>query len=380
VTALTEALADATVVICVGPGGVGKTTVSAALGLGLAARGRRVAVVTIDPARRLADALGLDRLENHPTRVGAQTLDAAGIELRGELWAMMLDAKRTFDELVETLAPDARTRDEILANRVYQELSTAVGGSQEYTAMAKLHELVTQDRFDVIVLDTAPSRNTIDFLETPERLLGFLEGRAAHALLAPGAFGARVAGTGTGVALTLLRRVTGVDLLDDVQAFLHATSGLMGAFGDRARAVRALLSAPGTRSVLVTAPRTACDREVAALAGRLTEAGMAIGGVVVNRVHPLASGDDDPIAVASRLEATLGASLAGQVARRHAELQQLARRDGQALERLAARMAGVPLATVADTAGDVHDLRALLAISEQLLSRAGAATSAPAQE
>jgi anion-transporting ArsA/GET3 family ATPase len=379
VTAFADALEGATVVVCAGPGGVGKTTVSAALALGLAARGRRVAVVTIDPARRLADALGLDRLENHPTRVDARTLAAAGIEVRGELWAMMLDAKRTFDELVERLAPDTHTRDEILANRVYGELSTAVGGSQEYTAMAKLHELVAEDRFDVIVLDTAPSRNAIDFLETPDRLLAFLDGRAARTLLAPGALTARVAGTGAGVALTLLRRVTGVELLDDVQVFLHATSGLMGAFGEQARQVRDLLSAPGTRGVLVTAPRTAADRETGDLAARLDQAGMAVAGVVVNRVHPLAPGDDDPAVVARRLEAVLGPSLAQQVARRHGDLQRLARRDAAEVGRVTARLPGVPLVSVADTAGDVHDLRALRAISAQLLPQAGASVSAPAQ-
>src|SRR3954466_9218522 len=153
------------IVICAGPGGVGKTTCAAAIAMGLAERGAKVAVVTIDPAKRLADALGLDELGNEPRLVDPARFAGHGVEVRGELWAMMRDAKRTFDELIERLAPDERTRDEVLANRIYQELSSAVAGSQEFTAVAKLYELSRDERFDVVVLDTPPSRNALDFLD-----------------------------------------------------------------------------------------------------------------------------------------------------------------------------------------------------------------------
>src|SRR4051812_15388001 len=166
------------IVICAGPGGVGKTTTAAAVAMGLAERGLKVAVVTIDPARRLADSLGLAELGNEPRLVDPGRFAAHGIEIRGELWAMMLDAKRTFDDLIERLAPDARTRDEVFANRIYQQLSSAVAGSQEFTAIAKLYALDQEGGYDVVVLDTPPSRNALDFLDAPGRLTGFFQGRA----------------------------------------------------------------------------------------------------------------------------------------------------------------------------------------------------------
>src|SRR5215213_9982650 len=169
-TSLEPLLEGKRMVICAGSGGVGKTTTAAAVALGLAERGHKVAVVTIDPARRLANALGLDTLSNEPTQVKA--------DVEGELWAMMLDAKRTFDQLIEHLAPDERTRDEVFANRIYQQLSTAVAGSQEFTAIAKLYELDQEGDYDLLVLDTPPSRNALDFLEAPGRLTGFFQGRA----------------------------------------------------------------------------------------------------------------------------------------------------------------------------------------------------------
>src|SRR3712207_2739761 len=219
------------VLICAGSGGVGKTTCSAALALGLAARGQRVAVVTIDPARRLADALGLEELGNEPRLVDPERFAGHGIELRGELWAMMLDAKATFDELIERLAPDESTRDEVLANRIYQELSSAVAGSQEFTAVAKLYDLTQSDRFDVVVLDTPPSRNALDFLDAPDRLTNFFEGRALRVFLAPTGFAAKVMGRGTGVVFSVLKRITGVDLLRDLSVFFRALGGVID--GDR---------------------------------------------------------------------------------------------------------------------------------------------------
>src|SRR5690349_21133178 len=219
-------------VICAGSGGVGKTTTAAAVALGLAQQGKKVAVVTIDPAKRLATALGLDALGNEPHRVEC--------EADGELWAMMLDAKRTFDELIEHLAPDARTRDEVFENRIYQQLSTAVAGSQEFTAIAKLYELDAAGEWDVLILDTPPSRNALDFLDAPTRLTKFFQGRAIRMFLKP----AGLFGRGTGLVFSVLRRITGVDLLRDLSAFFHALSGMIDGFTERARRVGALLADP----------------------------------------------------------------------------------------------------------------------------------------
>ena len=165
-----EALEGKRVCICGGSGGVGKTTTAAAIAMGVAAEGKKVAVVTIDPARRLANALGLEELGNEPHLVDTKLFEAAGLEMKGELWAMMLDPKRTFDEVIEQLAPDEKTRDDVLGNRIYQQLSSAVAGSQEYTAIAKLYELDQDHDFDLLVLDTPPSRNALDFLDAPDRL------------------------------------------------------------------------------------------------------------------------------------------------------------------------------------------------------------------
>ena len=194
------------VCICAGSGGVGKTTTAAALGLGMAERGLRVAVVTIDPAKRLATSLGLKELGNEPRQVDPERLAAGGIEVEGELWAMMLDAKRTFDSLIERLAPDDRTRDEVFANRIYQQLSSAVAGSQEFTAIAKLYELDQEGGYDLLVLDTPPSRNALDFLDAPGRLTGFFQGRAIRIFLRPAGFGGKIIGRGTGVVFSQIGR------------------------------------------------------------------------------------------------------------------------------------------------------------------------------
>src|ERR671929_165668 len=193
------------IVICAGSGGVGKTTTAAALAMGMAERGQRVAVVTIDPARRLADSLGLEELGNEPRLVDPERFAAHGVRMEGELWALMLDAKGTFDALIERLAPDARTRDEIFANRIYQQLSGAVAGSQEFTAIAKLYELDRSGRFDVLVLDTPPSRNALDFLDAPDRLTSFFEGRALRVFLGPTGLAAKVMGRSTGIVFSVLK-------------------------------------------------------------------------------------------------------------------------------------------------------------------------------
>src|SRR6476620_11722645 len=192
-----ELLEGKRVCICAGSGGVGKTTSSAAIAAGMAARGKKVAVLTIDPAKRLADSLGLPELGNEERQVDPKVFEDAGIDTQGgELWAMMLDAKATFDELVRRHAPDAETRDRILSNRIYQQLSNALAGSQDYMAMEKLYEINAEGRYDLLVLDTPPSRNALDFLEAPNRLLQFIDGRALHVFMRPTGFGMKLFGRG----------------------------------------------------------------------------------------------------------------------------------------------------------------------------------------
>jgi anion-transporting ArsA/GET3 family ATPase len=358
---LTGELAGKRVVICAGAGGVGKTTVSAGLALGLARRGHRVALITIDPARRLAEALGLDALSNHPQPVGLPRHTEPEPEPRGELFAMMLDAKRTFDELIELLAPDAMTREQILGNPIYGHLSTAVAGSQEYTAIAKLFELEHSGEYDVIVLDTPPSRHAIDFLRAPDRLLGFLEGRALTAFLRPTGHAARAAG----LVFTALRHLTGVALLEDLTDLFQLLAGLLDGFRHRAVDVQTLLTAGTTAFLIVTSPESAALEEAILFGEELDRAGMRRGGVIVNRVHPLDGRRVDQAAVASRVTAAVGGTLAGKILSAHADVQRLARRDRAAVERLRTALRQEPVC-LADRVADVHDLGSLAALEREL--------------
>jgi anion-transporting ArsA/GET3 family ATPase len=356
---------DKRIVICAGSGGVGKTTTAAALAMGMAERGLKVAVVTIDPAKRLADSLGLEELGNEPRLVDPQRFADQGIELRGELWALMLDAKRTFDELIERLAPDERTRDEVYDNRIYQQLSGAVAGSQEFTAIAKLYELDQEGDYDLLVLDTPPSRNALDFLDAPERLSHFFQGRAIRLFLRPAGFGGRILGRGTGVVFSLLQRVTGVDLLQDLSVFFRTLGGMIDGFTERARRVGALLEDPATTFLIITAPRHDPVEEAIYFHSKLRDAGMPFGGVVVNRVHAApAVGDELPAALAG----ALGDGLAGRVESSARELAALAARDEANVERLLERLGDPPALVVPELEDDVHDLDGLARLREHLFS------------
>jgi anion-transporting ArsA/GET3 family ATPase len=342
-------------VICAGSGGVGKTTTAAAVALGLAERGKRVAVVTIDPARRLANALGLDELDNEPRRVDL------GFEGGGELWAMMLDAKRTFDQLIEHLAPDERTRDEVFANRIYQQLSSAVAGSQEFTAIAKLYELDRDGNYDVLVLDTPPSRNALDFLDAPGRLTGFFQGRAIRVFMRPAGLSGRILGRGTGMVFGILQRVTGVDLLRDLSVFFRSLGGMIDGFTERAERVGDLLQDPGTTFLIVTAPRHDPVEEAIFFHRKLREAGMPFGGLVINRVHQPPD-EQLPAAVA----ADLGPALAERVSVATRELAALAARDATNVQRLRDQLGDPPTILVPELSDDVHDVEGLELVRSHL--------------
>jgi anion-transporting ArsA/GET3 family ATPase len=364
VTSAAELLRGKRIVICAGSGGVGKTTTAAALAMGMAERGSKVAVVTIDPARRLADSLGLDELGNEPRLVDPERFAAHGVEMRGELWALMLDAKRTFDELIERLAPDARTRDEVFANRIYQQLSAAVAGSQEFTAIAKLYELDQEGDYDLLVLDTPPSRNALDFLDAPQRLAHFFQGRAIRLFLRPAGIGGRIIGAGTGVVFSLLQRVTGVDLLSDLSVFFRTLGGMIDGFTERARRVGALLEDPSTTFLIVTAPRHDPVEEAIFFRRKLRDAGMPFGGLVVNRVHELDHVDG---AAAGALSDELGSALADRVETSAREIAALAERDAANVDRLVTQFGDPPTIVVPELEGDIHDVEGLALLRWYLL-------------
>jgi anion-transporting ArsA/GET3 family ATPase len=367
-TGVAERLDGKRVCIVAGSGGVGKTTASAAVALGLAASGKRVAVVTIDPARRLAEALGLERLDNDPRRVDPAVLEGHGVEMRGELWAMMLDPKATFDELIARLSPDARTREDVLGNRIYQQLSGAVAGSQEFTAVAKLYDLHNEGGFDVLVLDTPPSRNALDFLDAPDRLTDFFEGRALKVLLVPTGIAAKIMSRGTSVVFAILKRLTGVDLMDDIAVFFRALSGLMGGFRERAAAVKALLVDEATTFLIVTSPEREPVAEAIFFRGKLREAGMAFGGLIVNRVTVGEADLGDPEAVRAQLRAEgLDDALATKVAQSVADLRQLSARDAASIERLKVELDEPDPIVVPLLEGEVQDVDGLLALRDALM-------------
>ncbi|WP_171109640.1 MULTISPECIES: ArsA family ATPase [Streptomyces] len=269
------------IVVCCGSGGVGKTTTAAALGLRAAERGRKVVVLTIDPARRLAQSMGIDSLDNTPRRV-------KGVEGDGELHAMMLDMKRTFDEIVEAHADPQRAA-AILSNPFYQSLSAGFAGTQEYMAMEKLGQLRARDEWDLIVVDTPPSRSALDFLDAPKRLGSFLDGRLIRLLTAPAKLGGRAGMKFLNVGMSMmtgtLGKLLGGQLLKDVQTFVAAMDTTFGGFRTRADATYKLLQAPGTAFLVVAAPERDALREAAYFVERLAAEDMPLAGLVLNRVH-----------------------------------------------------------------------------------------------
>jgi anion-transporting ArsA/GET3 family ATPase len=338
--------------VCVGAGGVGKTTVAAAIACLRAAGGERVAVVTIDPAPRLAQALGLQELSGEPRRVPGA----------GELWAMRLDPKRTLDELIASLAPNDQARERALSNRIYRELSGAVAGSQEFSAVAKLYELDRDGGFDAIVLDTPPSRNTLDFLDAPARLTHFFEGRALRLLLAQGGFATRAASRASAPFLGVLGRLTGAGVLREITAFFAAIAGMVDALAERAAGVSALLRDPATSFVLVSSPRREAIEEAIAFAGELRHAELQLSALVVNRVHPLDALAADPAA----LEALLGPRLAALVAAECDELELLSLADAAAVDRLRAAFGELEPLLIPDLGDGIEDLDGLARIGRYL--------------
>ncbi|MFE1771648.1 ArsA family ATPase [Streptomyces sp. NPDC059008] len=405
------------IVVCCGSGGVGKTTTAAALGVRAAERGRKVVVLTIDPARRLAQSMGISELDNVPRRVKGVD-ETAG----GELHAMMLDMKRTFDEIVEGHADADRAR-AILENPFYQSLSAGFAGTQEYMAMEKLGQLRASDEWDLIVVDTPPSRSALDFLDAPKRLGSFLDGKFIRVLMAPAKVGGRAGMKFLNVGMSMmtgtLSKLMGGQLLCDVQTFVAAMDTMFGGFRTRADATYRLLQAPGTAFLVVAAPERDALREAAYFVERLAAEQMPLAGLVLNRVHGSgaaqlsaeralaaaealtdAAAEDDTEAdrAENNLEATgivdlddgkagsrtagglspaaaaehvappsaSAAQLAAGLLRLHAERMQVLARERRTRDRFTALHPEVPVTEVAALPGDVHDLAGLRAIGDRL--------------
>jgi len=358
---------DLSIVVCCGSGGVGKTTTAAAIALRAAERGRRVVVLTIDPARRLAQALGLAELDNDPRPVTGA--DAAK---GGELHAMMLDMKRTFDDIVLTHADPQRAA-AIFENPFYQSLSSSFSGTQEYMAMEKLGQLRSDGRWDLVVVDTPPSRSALDFLDAPQRLGSFLDGRFIRVLSAPAKAGGRaylkVFSAGVGVMSHAVTRVLGAQVLRDVQTFISALDTMFGGFRERAEATYRLLQAPGTAFLVVATPEPDALREASYFVERLAADGMPLAGLVLNRVHrsqATSLSAERSLAAAEGLDETGADPVTAGVLRLHAERMRTLGREQRLAGRFTAAHPNVARGEVEAQQGDLHDLPGLRLIGERL--------------
>jgi anion-transporting ArsA/GET3 family ATPase len=367
------------IIVCCGSGGVGKTTTAAAIGLRAAERGRQVCVLTVDPARRLAQSMGLTSLDNTPRLV-----DGVDDEAGGSLHAMMLDMKRTFDEIVEAHADPARAA-QILANPFYQSLSSSFSGTQEYMAMEKLGQLRRSDEWDLIVVDTPPSRSALDFLDAPERLGRFLDGRLIRVLTAPVKAGrpfGRVLNAGFSVMTGALTKLLGGQVLRDAQTFITAFDTMFGGFRERADATYKLLQAPGTSFLVIATPEPDALREASYFVERLAEERMPLAGLILNRVHSLVESGAGivglsaarSLAAAETLEAmpnegvatasSASYSVTAAALRLHAERMNLGERERRVAGSFMSTHPAVPVVEVPALPEDVHDLTGLRRVGE----------------
>jgi anion-transporting ArsA/GET3 family ATPase len=366
------------IIVCCGSGGVGKTTTAAALALRAAERGRQVVVLTIDPARRLAQSMGLSELDNIPREVAGVDRTAGG-----RLDAMMLDMKRTFDEIVLAHSSTPERAEALLANPFYQSLSSSFAGTQEYMAMEKLGQLDATGEWDLIVVDTPPTRSALDFLDAPTRLGTFLDGRLLRLLLAPAKAGGRaymkVIGAGLGMFTRVISKLLGAQLLTDVSQFVAALETMFGGFRQRAERTYRLLGAPGTSFIVVAAPEAAALREASYFVDRLDSDGMPLAGMVINRMHHTDAHSltaERSLTAAENLTEHGERPLAAALLRIHAERVRLASREARLRERFTSAHPDTPLVEVEALPEDVHDLDGLREIGAALagderLGRAG---------
>ncbi|WP_319449975.1 MULTISPECIES: ArsA family ATPase [unclassified Mycobacterium] len=360
------------VVVCCGAGGVGKTTTAAAMALRAAEYGRTVVVLTIDPAKRLAQALGISSLGNTPQRVPLAP------EVKGELHAMMLDMRRTFDEMVLQYSSDAERAEAILENQFYQTVATSLAGTQEYMAMEKLGQLLAEDKWDLIVVDTPPSRNALDFLDAPKRLGSFMDSRLWRLLLAPGRGIGKLVTGAVGLAMKALSTVLGSQMLSDAAGFVQALDATFDGFRQKADKTYELLKRRGTQFVVVSAAEPDALREATFFVDRLSQEKMPLAGLILNRTHPMLcdlhadkaneaadelGGDDGPEA------------LTAAILRIHADRAMTAKREVRLLSRFTGANPAVAIVGVPSLPFDVSDMEALRAIADQITGAATAATA-----
>ncbi|MEO6886965.1 MAG: ArsA-related P-loop ATPase [Jatrophihabitantaceae bacterium] len=358
------------IVVTCGSGGVGKTTTAAALALLGAEAGRRTVVLTIDPARRLAQSMGLTELDNTPREV-------KGVA-NGQLFAMMLDMKRTFDDVVLEHSTAERA-EQIFANPFYQSLSSSFAGTQEYMAMEKLGQLSATGEWDLIIVDTPPSRSALDFLDAPNRLGRFLDGRMIRILTMPartgGKTGLKVMTAGLGIFSKVFSRVLGGDLIRDLSAFVSALETMFGGFRERAQQTYELLKAPGTAFVVVAAPEPDALREASYFVERLSAERMPLAGLVVNRMRRTAH-TDGPSLTANQSEAAAdvlstkpadaATNLALAALRVHTEIARAAEHDARMAKRFSSAHPDVRVVSLPALPADVHDLDGLRTIGALL--------------
>lgn len=355
-SAVSDLIDKSEIVICCGSGGVGKTTTAAVLAMEAARRGRRAVVVTIDPARRLADALGLEGIGNTPKEIDGDW------EGGGSMSAVMLDTKGTFDALVERYSESRDQAERILSNRFYRNISGALSGTQEYMAMEKLYELDESLHFDLVVVDTPPTRHALDFLDAPRRLTRFLDHRLYRILMAPTRGVMRAVNVAAQGFIRTVSRVVGAEVFDDAIAFFSAFEGMEQGFKERAQRVLQLLNAPETAFVLVASPRRDTVAEAAYFASKLSEAHVPVRALIVNRMHPKFS-DGMPEAYRARADTLAGSDLGGLFANL-ADFALVASREEEHLAGLADQVAPAPVVRVPFLSTDVHDLEGLSEIAE----------------
>lgn len=379
---------EARIIACVGSGGVGKTTTSASIALKGAELGRKVCVLTIDPAKRLANSMGLEALGNTESRIPKSRLESAGIRNgTGELWAMMLDTKRTWDDLVGRFAPDEKARDRILANNYYQQISGALAGSQEFMAMEKLYELHESGKYDLLVLDTPPTRHALDFLDAPKKMISIMDESVIRLFVSPslraGKLGLGLLKSSTAWIFKVLERVTGFEVLRDLSDFIESFGGMYGGFQERAGKVEDLLRAEGSAFVLVTSPNALTIEEAIFFHRKLDEYRLPFAGFVVNRVHldPLAEYGakaefkrmrKNPAGLLAALGAGKGKAsedLAARMLENLENLQGLAEMDAEQIALLRKECGSGDLwRTIPHFEVDVHDLSGLARVNRHLFA------------
>jgi anion-transporting ArsA/GET3 family ATPase len=378
---LAEMLREKKVLLCVGSGGVGKTTTSAALALAAARAGKRVICLTIDPAKRLANSLGLEEMTLEETQVEPEIFARAGVEVPGSLTVMMLDTKRTFDEIVRRHASSDKARDTILQNRIYQYVSTSLAGTQEYMAMEKLQSLRDAGQYDLIVLDTPPTANALDFLDAPERMVEAIDSPAMRWFVqaftgSKGGGGGKVVlgllGKGSQLVLKAVSKMIGTAFLDQLAGFIAAINDLFGGFTERAKRVSEALRGPDVAFVLVTSPEPMAIEEINFFADRLRTFAMPRDVFVVNRVHVAPGERPSAEQIAKALEASSlpsDAEFVSAVATAHEESRVLSARDHHHLRALHLEDGGAaaPVVHVPAFESDVHDVGTLARVAEALV-------------